>query len=96
MVLGAPSSAARAGRAAQMFERGFAASPLSWLMPSHGTVDALVPFDAMPPNLREEICGKAHHRQAEDDDDTAAANGGASFLLSNLLSVFVVQQRPAE
>jgi D-alanyl-D-alanine carboxypeptidase len=84
VVLGAPSSAARAGRAAQMFERGFAASPLSWLMPSHGTVDALVPFNATPPNLREEICGKAHHRQAEDDDDTAAANSGASFLLSNL------------
>jgi D-alanyl-D-alanine carboxypeptidase len=84
VVLGAPSSAARAGRAAQMFERGFAASPLSWLMPSHGTVDALVPFDAQPPNLREEICGKAHRRPAVDDDDETTANTGDSFLLSNL------------
>jgi D-alanyl-D-alanine carboxypeptidase len=84
VVLGAQSSAARAGKAAQMFERGFATSPLSWLMPSRGTVDALVPFNATPPNLREEICGKAHHRQAEDDDDTAAASTGDSFLLSNL------------
>jgi D-alanyl-D-alanine carboxypeptidase len=87
VVLGAPSSAARAGRAAQMFERGFASGPLSWLMPSHGTVDALVPIAVDPPNLREEICGKARHRQAaEDDDDTAAANTGDSFLLSNLRS----------
>jgi D-alanyl-D-alanine carboxypeptidase len=85
VVLGAPSSAARAGRAAQMFERGFAANPLSWLMPSYGTVDALVPIAAAPPNLREEICGKAHRRPAaEDDDETAAANTGDSFLLSNL------------
>ena len=87
VVLGASSSAARTGRAAQMFERGFAASPLSWLMPSHGTVDALVPIAVDPPNLREEICGKAHHRPAaEDDDDTATANTGDSFLLSNLRS----------
>ena len=87
VVLGASSSAARTGRAAQMFERGFAASPLSWLMPSHGTVDALVPIAVDPPNLREEICGKVHHRPAaEDDDDTATANTGDSFLLSNLRS----------
>jgi D-alanyl-D-alanine carboxypeptidase len=83
VVLGAPSSAARAGRAAQMFERGFATGPLSWLTPSHGTVDALVPVAVDPPNLREEICGKARHRPAaEDEDDTA--NGADSFLLSGL------------
>jgi len=87
VVLGASSSAARAGRAAQMFERGFASGPLSWLTPSYGTVDALVPIAADPPNLREEICGKARHRPAaEDDDDTATANTGDSFLLSNLRS----------
>ena len=77
VVLGASSSAARAGRAAQMFERGFASGPLSWLTPSYGTVDSLVPIAADPPNLREEICGKARHRPAaEDDDDTATANTG--------------------
>jgi D-alanyl-D-alanine carboxypeptidase len=85
VVLGASSSAARAGRAAQMFERGFATGPLSWLTHSYGSVDALVPVAVDPPNLREEICGKARHRPAaEDDDDTAAANTGDSFLLSNL------------
>ncbi len=69
VVLGAPSSAARAGKAAQMFERGFASNPLSWLMPSLGTVDALVPIAVDPPNLREEICGKTHRRPGVDDDD---------------------------
>ncbi len=93
VVLGAPSSAARAGKAAQMFERGFASNPLSWLMPSLGTVDALVPIAVDPPNLREEICGKTHRRPGvDDDDDTASASTGddpggqRSFLLSSLRS----------
>jgi hypothetical protein len=69
VVLGAPSSAARTGRAPQMFERGFASNPLSWLTPSLGIVNALVPIATDPPNLREEICGKHHHRPGVDDDD---------------------------
>jgi D-alanyl-D-alanine carboxypeptidase len=92
VVLGASSSTARAGKAAQMFERGFASNPLSWLMPSLGTVDALVPIAAAPPNLRDEICGKARHRPASDDDDSPSASTGddpggqRSFLLSSLRS----------
>jgi D-alanyl-D-alanine carboxypeptidase len=90
VVLGAQSSAARALRAAQMFERGFATNSLSWLLNSRGTVDALVPVATDPPNLREEICGKARHKPAsEDEDDSAAANADGSqpsFLLSSLRS----------
>ena len=91
VVLGAPSSAARALRAAQMFERGFATNALSWLINSRGSVDALVPVAADPPNLREEICGnKARHKPAsEDEDDSASANADGSqpsFLLSSLPS----------
>jgi D-alanyl-D-alanine carboxypeptidase len=80
VVLGASSSTARAGKAAQMFERGFASNPLSWLMPSLGTVDTLVPIAVDPPNLREEICGKTHRRPGVDDDDDApSASTGGSF-----------------
>jgi D-alanyl-D-alanine carboxypeptidase len=92
VVLGAPSSAARTGRAAQMFERGFASNPLSWLAPSLGNVNALVPIATDPPNLREEICGKHHHRPGVDDDDDSIAastddsGGQRSFLLSSLHS----------
>ena len=66
VVLGASSSAARTGRAAQMFERGFAASPLSWLMPSHGTVDALVPMSGGGVSLQAatERASPAELRQA--------------------------------
>jgi D-alanyl-D-alanine carboxypeptidase len=89
VVLGASSSAARTLRAAQMFERGFATNPLSWLIASRGTVDALVPVAVDPPNLRDEICGKARHKPAaEDEDDTAGndAGGQNAFLLSSLPS----------
>jgi len=80
VVLGAPSSAARAVKAAEMLENGFTQNPLSWLTPSLGTVDALVPIDAAPPNLKDEMCGPHRHRQAteEDDPDAPADNGGAS------------------
>jgi len=94
VVLGAPSSAARAAKAAQLLERGFIVNPLSWLMPSLGAVDSLVPIAAAPPNLREDICGKNRRRPASDDgdDDTepVAGNmpddpgGQRSFFLSSL------------
>jgi D-alanyl-D-alanine carboxypeptidase len=91
VVLGAPSSAARAAKAAQLLESGFAPNPLSWLMPSQGTVDALVPLAVAPPNLREDICGGNHRRAASEDRDEEEAAGGAagdsgvhSFLLSAL------------
>jgi D-alanyl-D-alanine carboxypeptidase len=76
VVLGAPSSQARALKAAQLLERGFNSNgALSWLMPSLGTVDAIQPVNAAPPNLREEMCGAHRKRQAtEDEDDVVAAN----------------------
>ena len=76
VVLGAPSSAARALKAAQLLERGFNSnSGLSWLMPSLGTVESLQPVDAAPPNLRDEMCGGHRKRPAtEDEDEVIGAN----------------------
>jgi len=76
VVLWAPSAAGRAVKAAQMLERGFNTNgAMSWLAPSLGTVDALQPINAAPPNLREEMCG-AHRKRpaAEDEDDGTTAN----------------------
>jgi D-alanyl-D-alanine carboxypeptidase len=92
IVLGASSSAVRAQKAAQMLERGFSnGTGLSWLLPSLGTVDALAPINAAPPDLHEQICGPHHKRpRAEDEDDEASAGGGAdgdqqrAFMLSDL------------
>jgi D-alanyl-D-alanine carboxypeptidase len=76
VVLGAPSSAGRALKAAQLLERGFNSKRgLSWLMPSLGTVDTLQPINAAPPNLRDDMCGGHRKRPAtEDEDDVVAAN----------------------
>src|SRR5207342_3042516 len=53
VVLGSPSSAARALKAAQLLERGFNTnSGPSWLMPPFGTVESVQPIAAAPPNLR--------------------------------------------
>jgi D-alanyl-D-alanine carboxypeptidase len=91
IVLGAPSSAARAAKAAALLEQGFNnGTGLSWLLPSLGTVDALQPINAAPPDLHDEICN--HHRRhqaAENEDDEAAANNGdadsqRAFMLSDL------------
>src|SRR5580700_5767254 len=57
VVLGAPSGAARAMKAAEMLESGFHQNPLSWLTPSLGTVDNLTPINADPPNLHDQVCG---------------------------------------
>jgi D-alanyl-D-alanine carboxypeptidase len=79
VVLGASSGQMRAVRAAQLLERGFANNTLSWLRPSLGTVDNLVPIDASPPNLRDEMCGGKRHKPASDEDeDTVASNAGSS------------------
>ncbi|MCC6775803.1 MAG: D-alanyl-D-alanine carboxypeptidase [Hyphomicrobiales bacterium] len=76
VVLGAPSSAARAMKAAQLLERGFNGNAgLSWLMPSLGTVDTLQPVNAAPPNLRDEMCGGHRKRiAAENEDDVNPSN----------------------
>jgi D-alanyl-D-alanine carboxypeptidase len=77
VVLGAHSGAVRAVKAAQMLERGFAGGGFSWLAPSLGSVEGLVPVSATPPNLRDEMCGKHRKRPAaeSEDDDSDAAPG---------------------
>ncbi|MEA2951322.1 MAG: D-alanyl-D-alanine carboxypeptidase [Alphaproteobacteria bacterium] len=87
VVLGAPSSAVRAMKAAQLLERGFNSGGLSWLTPSLGTVDALTPIDAAPPNLRDEMCGPHRRRPAVEEDAAEVASNGDSeppVLLSSL------------
>jgi D-alanyl-D-alanine carboxypeptidase len=93
VVLGAPSGAVRAVKAAEMLEGGFAQNPLTWLLPALGTVDALVPVNADPPNLKDEMCGPHRKRPASEDDDadaasidSAAAAGDTSQQFSFLLS----------
>jgi len=79
VVLGSTSGHQRAVRAAQLLERGFANNTLSWLRPSLGTVDNLVPIDASPPNLRDEMCGGKRKRPASDEDeDSVASNAGSA------------------
>ena len=72
VVLGASSGQARAVRAAQLLERGFASNGLGWLRPSLGTVDNLAPIDASPPNLRDEMCSGKRKRPASDEDADAS------------------------
>jgi D-alanyl-D-alanine carboxypeptidase len=69
IVLGAYSGGARSQKAAQLLERGFNGASLSWLTPSLGTVDALAPIDAQPPNLRDEVCGPHRRKPASEDND---------------------------
>jgi D-alanyl-D-alanine carboxypeptidase len=96
VVLGAYSGAVRAQKAAQLLERGFNSGGLSWLTPALGTVDALAPIDAQPPNLREEMCGghrrKPPSEENEEEEETSTttpvaggeSESGQSFMLSSL------------
>jgi D-alanyl-D-alanine carboxypeptidase len=77
IVLGAYSGAVRAQKAAALLERGFNGNGLSWLTPSLGTVDALVPIDAQPPNLREEMCGGHRRKPPAEDNDQEQSDSGA-------------------
>ncbi len=79
VVFGSRSGAVRSEKAAQLFEKGFNSGGLSWLMPALGTVDALQPIAAAPPNLRDEMCGRHRKRPAaeeSDDEETVQANSG--------------------
>ena len=78
VVLGASSGQARSVKAIQLLDRGFGNVTLSWLRPSLGTVDQLVPVDATPPNLRDEMCNGKRHRPASDEDEDTVAGGEAS------------------
>jgi len=75
VVLGATSANGRAVKAAQLFERGFGLDPLVWLKPSQGTVEALEPVVATPPDLHDEVCSKERRQQplTEDGDEGGAA-----------------------
>jgi D-alanyl-D-alanine carboxypeptidase len=79
VVLGAPTSAARAQKAAELLESGFARSPLAWLLPAFGNVNSLVPIEAAPPDLKDDMCGPHRKRRAleqamEDSDPDAGDN----------------------
>jgi D-alanyl-D-alanine carboxypeptidase len=99
VILGAYSGAVRAQKAGALLERGFNSGGLSWLTPSLGTVDALAPIDAQPPNLRDEMCGGHRRKPAAEDNEeeepnpdpstqaaagTESESGGQAFMLSNL------------
>src|SRR5258705_3616012 len=88
VVLGAPSSAARALKAAQLLERGFNSnSALSWLTGPLGTVESVQPVAAAPPNLRDEMCGGHRKRPAsEDEDDLIGANNNPDSPYGGFLS----------
>jgi D-alanyl-D-alanine carboxypeptidase len=83
VVLGSTSGSARAVKAAQLLERGFASNNLTWLRPALGTVDNLAPIDAAPPNLRDEMCGPKRKRPASDaDEDVASSEAGSDAVMT--------------
>jgi D-alanyl-D-alanine carboxypeptidase len=96
VVLGASSGKMRAVRAAQLLERGFANNGLGWLKPALGTVDNLVPIDASPPNLRDEMCGGKRKRPAsdEDEDTTVAGNASGSSSGETAMTFFTAGLQP--
>ena|SRR5689334_8437919 len=84
VVLGAPTSAARAQKAAELLESGFARSPIAWLLPALGNVNALTPIEAAPPDLKDDMCGPHRKRHALEaamadsaDPDAGDANENA-------------------
>jgi D-alanyl-D-alanine carboxypeptidase len=90
IVLGAYSGHDRTQQVAELLERGFNSSGLSWLTPSLGTVDALAPIDAQPADMHNEVCGPHRRKPPSEDNDeeeeAAGADGDAThaFMLSSL------------
>ena len=79
VVLGAPTSASRAQKAAELLESGFARNPLAWLLPAFGNVNALTPIEAAPPDLKDDMCGphrKRHALEAAAMSDSADPDAG--------------------
>jgi len=93
IVLGAYSGAVRSQKAAQLLENGFNSGGLSWLTPSLGTVDALTPIDAQPPNLREEMCG-GHRRKPPSEDNDEEQHDIASGDTGSAQGVMLSSLRP--
>lgn len=94
VVLGSTSGQARAVRAAQLLERGFASNGLGWLRPSLGTVDNLVPIDATPPNLRDEMCNGKRKRPASDEDEEATLASGSTSSSESPVAFFAAGLQP--
>jgi D-alanyl-D-alanine carboxypeptidase len=93
VVLGSSSGQARAIKAAQLLERGFSNNNnLTWLRPALGTVDSLVPIDAAPPNLRDEMCGPKRKRPASDADEETVASGESGA--ENAMTFFTAGLQP--
>jgi D-alanyl-D-alanine carboxypeptidase len=89
VVLGSSSGGARAVKAAELLESGFTQNPLGWLTPALGTVDALTPINADPPNLHDQICSGHRKKPAAEDEDADAAgegSGGVDTPFSAVLS----------
>jgi D-alanyl-D-alanine carboxypeptidase len=82
VVLGARSSASRAVKAAQLFERGFAPATLGSVVPAPRTVDSLEPVAATPPDLREDVC--EHNRRHRPIEDEGGEAGTAPHQRENL------------
>ena len=98
VVMGAPSSAVRAVKAAQLLEQGFNSGPLSWLTPSLGNVESLVPVDAPPANLHEEMCGPHRKRPAAEEEEgveAAAPNASSDSAYATFLSSLRPQPKGA-
>ncbi|UFZ03099.1 D-alanyl-D-alanine carboxypeptidase [Bradyrhizobium ontarionense] len=97
VVLGASSGQMRAVRAIQMLDRGFNGNQLSWLKAPLGNVEQLVPVDATPPNLRDEMCSGRRHRPASDDDeDTVAGAEGEATGGTLLAGLQTPTMKPSE
>ncbi len=85
VVLGAKSSTSRAIKTAQLFDRGFGADSLGWTTASPGTVEALEPIDATPPDLREDVCEHSRrHRRTEDSNEIGEAGTAPAGGMNNL------------
>src|SRR5262249_45119530 len=81
----------RALKAAQLLERGFnSTTGLNWLMPALGTVDAMEPVSAAPPNLRDDMCGPHRKRPATEDEEEIAPT---SFGPDSPYGVFISRLR---
>jgi len=91
VVFGSRSGAVRSEKAAQLFEKGFNSGGLGWLMPSLGSVDALQPVAAAPPNLREEMCGKNRKRPAKEEDDDEQVQASSDADPSSALAMTIQQ-----
>jgi len=92
VVMGAPSSAVRAVKAAQLLEQGFNSGPLSWLTPSLGLVNSLTPIEAAPVNLHEEMCGNHRKRPASEEEEQEVAN--ANSASDSPYAVFLSSLKP--